>query len=129
MSKKKKNKTKVKKQAAPKTSASSKAKKGFELNVNAKYVAWAALALTFLLTIIIRSNFLDISFERDEGTYSYMGQLVLDGKLPYQDYYSMKLPGIYYAYASFWRIGWRSVGSGFCFIIAYSGFIWLYLPV
>ncbi len=98
MSKKSKNKTKAKKQAVPKTSGSSSSK-GFELNVNAKYVVWGALALIFLLAIIIRSNFLDISFERDEGTYSYMGQLVLDGKLPYQDYYSMKLPGIYYAYA------------------------------
>ncbi len=95
---KKSKKTKVKKQVSSKKSIPAKSK-NFDLGIDSKYIAWGALGVILLMAIIIRSNFLDISFERDEGTYSYMGQLLLDGKVPYKDFYTMKLPGIYYAYA------------------------------
>ncbi|MBL4625320.1 MAG: glycosyltransferase family 39 protein [Flavobacteriales bacterium] len=61
--------------------------------------AWVGLGLTFLITFFIRLKFLDIPFERDEGTYTYFGQLLLDGQIPYVDFYEMKYPGIYYSYA------------------------------
>ena len=61
--------------------------------------AWVSLAVVMLITLVIRWKFINVPFERDEGTYAYFGQLVLDGKIPYVDFYEMKLPGIYYCYA------------------------------
>ena len=60
---------------------------------------WILFGIMMLCVLVIRMNFLSIPFERDEGTYTYFGQLVLDGKIPYIDFYEMKLPGIYYCYA------------------------------
>ncbi|MDA9564131.1 glycosyltransferase family 39 protein [Flavobacteriales bacterium] len=60
---------------------------------------WLLFGVMMLVVVVIRMNFLSIPFERDEGTYTYFGQLILDGKIPYVDFYEMKLPGIYYCYA------------------------------
>ncbi len=57
--------------------------------------------LLLILTMIvhsIRSNFAGIPFERDEGIYSYFGTLVLEGKIPYKDFYETKFPGLFYFY-------------------------------
>ncbi len=62
-------------------------------------IAWICLALLCLLILIIRSNFKDLPFERDEGTYSYMGHALLNGKAPYIDFYDMKFPFLFYSYA------------------------------
>ncbi|MBK7819009.1 MAG: hypothetical protein IPJ60_16840 [Sphingobacteriaceae bacterium] len=51
--------------------------------------------LLFVLVFIvhsIRTNFAGIPFERDEGIYSYFGKLVLEGKVPYKDFYEVKFP-------------------------------------
>lgn len=56
------------------------------------------LILTFI-TVSIRSNFYNIPFERDEGAYSYYGKLLLEGKIPYKDFYEQKFPGLFYFYA------------------------------
>ncbi len=60
------------------------------------------LLLIILLILIysIRSKFVSIPFERDEGIYSYMGKLALEGKVPYKDFYEMKFPGLFYFYAT-----------------------------
>lgn len=57
--------------------------------------------LLLMVTIVhsIRSNFLSIPFERDEGIYSYFGKLVLEGKTPYKDFYEVKFPGLFYFFA------------------------------
>jgi len=70
-----------------------------EFILNKLDFAWVGLAVVMLITLIIRWKFINVPFERDEGTYAYFGQLVLDGKIPYVDFYEMKLPGIYYCYA------------------------------
>lgn len=62
-------------------------------------IAYAVLAVILFLIWYIRSNFLGISFERDEGAYSYYGKMLLDGKLPYKDFYEQKLPGVFFFYA------------------------------
>ncbi|MBM4140030.1 MAG: hypothetical protein FJ242_00820 [Nitrospira sp.] len=48
---------------------------------------------------LIRLRFLEVPLERDEGEYAYMGQLLLQGILPYSEAYNMKFPGIYFIYA------------------------------
>ncbi len=61
--------------------------------------------LAALLTAaLIRWRLLGLPFERDEGEYAYMGSLILKGLAPYNYAYSMKLPGIYAAYALIMKI-------------------------
>jgi hypothetical protein len=62
-------------------------------------IAFWGLLLVVLLTMAIRYGMIDVPLERDEGEYAYGGQLILQGMLPYQQLYNMKLPGIYAAYA------------------------------
>ena len=52
-----------------------------------------------LLTVIIRSNFLNMPFERDEGSYAYCGKIILNGAVPFKDIGSQRLPGVFYCYA------------------------------
>jgi hypothetical protein len=65
---------------------------------NLRVAVWGLLLVVFL-TMVIRYGLIEVPFERDEGEYAYGGQLILQGILPYQQIYNMKLPGIYAAYA------------------------------
>jgi hypothetical protein len=62
-------------------------------------ICYGLLAIVILLVYTIRSKFLLIPFERDEGIYSYFGVLLLEGKIPYKDFYEFKVPGLFYFYA------------------------------
>jgi hypothetical protein len=57
------------------------------------------LFLVLLLVLFVRLRLLNIPFERDEGEYAYAGQALLQGMLPYRDFYNMKMPGTYFAFA------------------------------
>lgn len=59
----------------------------------------AVIAALVLLAGAIRFRLLDVPLERDEGEYAYAGRLILEGIPPYVEFYNMKLPGIYGAYA------------------------------
>jgi hypothetical protein len=52
-----------------------------------------------LLFLLVRIGFRDIPIERDEGSYAYMGHLLLQGGIPYLDFYEMKPPALFYSYA------------------------------
>ena len=67
--------------------------------VSKDFVTIFALGIVLLFSLIIRLNQIEIPFERDEGIYHYFGQLILEGKTPYVDFYEMKPPGLYYSYA------------------------------
>jgi hypothetical protein len=58
-----------------------------------------ALGLIVLLVAFIRYKLLAVPFERDEGEYAYIGNLFLQGGIPYLDAYNMKLPGTYGMYS------------------------------
>jgi hypothetical protein len=60
---------------------------------------WLIVAIIIVITAGLRTCFLNVPFERDEGEYAYAGQLLLQGIAPYDQVYNMKLPGIYAAYA------------------------------
>jgi len=62
-------------------------------------ISYLLLLGVIFLIAIIRSNFLTIPFERDEGAYGYYGARLLEGKIPYIDFYEQKFPGIFYFYA------------------------------
>lgn len=62
-------------------------------------ISFAILLILIFTVYIIRSNFLDIPFERDEGSFSYFGKMILEGKTPYKDFYEHQFPGLFYFYA------------------------------
>jgi hypothetical protein len=77
------------------------------------------LLCIILLVILIRSNFLSIPFERDEGSYGYYGKLLFEGKIPYKDFYEQKFPGLFYLYGFMYSIFGDTVRG------MHTGFIWL----
>src|SRR5271165_714198 len=65
-----------------------------------RWLSWALLACSLVVVLYVRVRLLDYPLERDEGEYAYAGQLLLGGLPPYKLVYSMKMPGIYLAYAA-----------------------------
>ena len=100
---------------------------------------WVLFGLLLLSVLFIRLHFLSIPFQRDEGTYAYFGQLLLDGKIPYLDFYEMKLPGIFYCYAliiSLFGASVEGIHAGFTIINLISiyfmfrvGCLWFNKPI
>jgi 4-amino-4-deoxy-L-arabinose transferase-like glycosyltransferase len=85
------------------------------------YIGIAAIFVAII--IVARMNLAAIPFERDEGSYGYMGQLLLEGKKPYQYFYEMKLPGIFYCYAALVALFGKTISGlhiGFMFITLLS---------
>lgn len=62
-------------------------------------ISWMAYAV-LLLAAISRIFLGNVPMTRDEGTYSYMGRLAMKGFTPYQDFYEMKPPALYYLYGA-----------------------------
>jgi hypothetical protein len=82
---------------------------------------WCALGLVLLGTAAIRLRLLQMPLERDEGEYSYAGQLMLQGIPPYKLAYNMKFPGTYMAYAAIMAVFGQStagIHAGFLFVNA-----------
>jgi len=77
------------------------------------------LLCLIIIIYVIRSKFLLIPFERDEGIYCYMGELLLEGKVPYKDFYEMKFPGIFYLYACIINFFGETVKE------VHTGFMWM----
>jgi hypothetical protein len=74
---------------------------------NGKIFFW----LTFILIVFVRLRLVDIAMERDEGEYAYAAWQILEGKLPYADFYNMKFPGVYYMYALVFRVAGLSMAA------------------
>ncbi len=66
-----------------------------------RHWAWLSIAVIVLAAAGWRGRVLSVPLERDEGEYAYAGQLLLEGVAPYDQAYSVKMPGIYAAYAAF----------------------------
>ena len=62
-------------------------------------IVWCALLTIIVFAGILRYGLLSIPLQRDEGEYAYAAQLILQGVPPYEEVYTMKLPGAYAAYA------------------------------
>ena len=60
---------------------------------------YLVFGVVVIFVLFIRLRLLGIPLERDEGEYAYVGQLLLQGILPYTEAYNMKFPGIYFVYA------------------------------
>ncbi len=68
-------------------------------------------ALIAVLATIPRMFFLDVPFERDEGTYAYIADIINRGGLPYLDAFDHKPPAVYYLYCLAFRLFGHTVAS------------------
>jgi hypothetical protein len=79
-------------------------KTGF-VNLNkdgvSRYLPYILSALVLAVVAYVRIRLLTVPLERDEGEYAYMGQLLLKGIPPFQNAYTMKLPGVSILYSLF----------------------------
>jgi hypothetical protein len=74
-------------------------------------LSYLLLALILATVVYVRIRLLQIPLERDEGEYAYMGQLMLKGIAPYNNAYTMKLPGVSAAYAVFFTLFGATISS------------------
>jgi hypothetical protein len=92
---------------------------------------WPALWLLLILVLVamVRIRLLSMPLERDEGEYAYVGQLMLEGEPPYKLVYTMKMPGIYAAYALIMALfGQSSAGIRLGFMLVnFGAIVLLYL--
>ena len=54
------------------------------------------ILMLFVALILIRTNPLDYLPNRDSGSFLYAGDQILQGNLPYIDFWDSKGPGIFY---------------------------------
>jgi 4-amino-4-deoxy-L-arabinose transferase-like glycosyltransferase len=59
---------------------------------------WSVVLAMALIAVVPRLLFINVPFERDEGAYAYVSEIIDDGGLPYRDAFDHKPPGIYYLY-------------------------------
>ncbi|MBN2144127.1 MAG: glycosyltransferase family 39 protein, partial [Candidatus Aureabacteria bacterium] len=62
------------------------------------------LLFAFFYSIKVRTTTLDIPFDRDEGGYAYGARLLLQGISPYDRVNNMRLPGMVWIYALFFKL-------------------------
>lgn len=72
---------------------------------------WLLVIFFSFLSILPRLFYLDIPFERDEGAYAYISDVIDKGGVPYKDAFDNKTPGIYYLYNLSFKVFGHSVGS------------------
>lgn len=93
-----------------------------------KYIPYILLAVVLGVVLYVRIRLLQAPLERDEGEYAYMGQLLLKGIPPYVNAYTMKLPGVSFAYALFMVILGQTIAgihlgllivNGLCIYLVY----------
>jgi hypothetical protein len=84
------------------------------------------LVFIVLCAALIRLRWLSIPFERDEGEYAYIGQLLLQGVPPFEGAYTMKLPGTSFMYALFMLLFGQTVAAiHFGLLLVNAGTIFL----
>lgn len=52
------------------------------------------------LPIVLLAPMIFLPLGRDQGIFAYVGQVILDGGVPYRDVFEIKGPGLHYAYAA-----------------------------
>lgn len=64
-----------------------------------RFCVFAVLGVIVAFVVLVRIRLLDIPLERDEGGYAYTAQLMLEGIMPFEKTYDVKMPGLFAVYA------------------------------
>ena len=80
-------------------------------------------AVELLLVAVCLLPMIFLPLTRDQATYAYAGQVILDGDLPYRDVLACKGPAIHYTYAlAMWLFGQTEIGVRlFFYLVAVGG--------
>ena len=93
--------------------------------ISSKIQGYLCIGLFLVLQLIIlfwRAQYADFALDRDEGTYAYLGNLMMNGGTPYVDGFEMKPPGLFYIYGLMTSIFGYSA-EGIHNSVSYSNFI------
>ena len=83
---------------------------------------WKGPIIELVVCTIVLSPSLLYPLARDQGLFSYAGQIILDGGQPYQDIYDQKGPATHYAFALIVAIfGPSTAGIRFAFLLVALG--------
>jgi hypothetical protein len=70
------------------------------------------LGISSLLFLVTRIQLLAVPFERDEGSFAYIGHWLFKGREMYTDLLDSKLPGLYIYYGTFMSLfGYSPTGA------------------
>lgn len=58
------------------------------------------VVISAIVLYVLRRHFIDMPLERDESAYAYLGKRLLEGEIPYRDFYEMKPPLLFASYAA-----------------------------
>jgi hypothetical protein len=73
----------------------------------ADWLAWPVALALIVSAVAVRVGFFAYPFHNDSGLYAYMGKVVAQGGVLYQDFYENKPPGA----AMMTSVFWRALGS------------------
>jgi hypothetical protein len=76
-----------------------------------KFTSKTFFFIVLFIVVFVRVRLADMPMERDEGEYAYAAMQILRGKLPYLEFYNMKLPGVYYTYAAIFTIAGSHIAA------------------
>lgn len=72
---------------------------------------WSLAILTAIMSVVPRLMYRHIPFDRDEGAYAYMADVIGRGGLPYVNAFDHKFPLIYYLYHLSFNLFGHSLSS------------------
>ena len=76
-----------------------KALRFFKVNILDNPFWFIIFLVVISLGLCYRAVMINYSITNDEGGYSFIAKKILDGAIPYKDYFDHKPPGVYYAFA------------------------------
>ncbi len=68
----------------------------FLVKKNLSSNSWFVLTIIAIIYAVIRLNIINIPLDRDEGGFGYIGQVILDGGMPYKHAFDHKPPLVFY---------------------------------
>lgn len=72
---------------------------------------WVLITLLAALSVTPRLFYLNVPFERDEGVYTYISDVIDRGGLPYKDAFDHKPPGVHYLYNVSFKVFGHEISS------------------
>ncbi len=86
------------------------------------------VVISAIVLYVLRRHFIDMPLERDESAYAYLGKRLLEGEVPYRDFYEMKPPLLFASYAALIALfGYSAAGLHWAALaLGFWNSVWVY---
>lgn len=86
------------------------------------------VVISAVVLYLLRRHFIDMPLERDESAYAYLGKRLLEGEIPYRDFYEMKPPLLFASYAALVALfGYSAIGLHWAALaLGFWNSVWVY---